>query len=195
MKPIEHAEGLFIPTVNQLRYAGWHIKNYLINKDEEELKKAKRHCKRAIYDACDARIQYALSEIEALQSDFKHTPISDTFSDYLDMIDLKNKIIEFLGKTNDTHDDSDTIFVSSEEGGEQANKGKRDEFYLDCSKFAEKIESYVAKLPVVRDELNIKTNDIINNKKQARLGIIVGVSGLILPYLSSILNWFISIFF
>jgi hypothetical protein len=45
---------LFIPSINQLRYAGYHIVRSLLNDDEKELQaervKAINHVKRAIYD-------------------------------------------------------------------------------------------------------------------------------------------------
>ncbi|MDQ6954812.1 MAG: hypothetical protein Q9M20_05155 [Mariprofundaceae bacterium] len=59
---------LAIPSVNELRYVGYHITKALChdvdsNDYNEELLRAERHCKRAVYDANEVGIEYLLRKI------------------------------------------------------------------------------------------------------------------------------------
>ena len=58
---------LFVPGVNQLRYAGQHLVRALGATDEQaarsNLDAAERHAQRALYDINDAAIQYHLAGI------------------------------------------------------------------------------------------------------------------------------------
>lgn len=78
------SQELSIPAVNELRYAGYHMVQYLSgNGDSEiELKKAQNHCKRAIYDAVEAGITHQLEMIRIFQHDFKVLILSDFIPNY-----------------------------------------------------------------------------------------------------------------
>lgn len=61
IKLIEHLDdGLLFSAVNQLRYVSFHILRFhkITDNDlkDEELRKAKNHCQRAIYDAMEIGI-------------------------------------------------------------------------------------------------------------------------------------------
>ncbi|MHA5986296.1 hypothetical protein ACVSMR_05660 [Pseudomonas aeruginosa] len=78
------SQELSIPAVNELRYAGYHMVQYLSGdgEPEVELKKAQNHCKRAIYDAVEAGITHQLEMIRIFQQDFKVLILSDFIPNY-----------------------------------------------------------------------------------------------------------------
>jgi hypothetical protein len=78
IKEIERFEGsLFIPSVNQLRYVGYHLIKALCSEDEDsfkvEIDKAENHCHRAIYDAHELGILFYLEKIKIFQENYKNS--------------------------------------------------------------------------------------------------------------------------
>ncbi|MBX8531686.1 hypothetical protein K5D32_18590 [Pseudomonas cichorii] len=76
---------LSIPAINELRYAGYHMTQFLASTGEEadkQLGKAENHCKRAIYDAVEAGVTSQLEMIKVFQSDFRNVIISETITRY-----------------------------------------------------------------------------------------------------------------
>ena len=69
-----------VPANNELRYAGHHLLQSLDGSAEvsklDELRKAKNHCERAMYDAAEAGIIYAIDEIAHFQDDYRGVVIS-----------------------------------------------------------------------------------------------------------------------
>ncbi len=85
VEQINH-EGLSIPSVNQLRYAGRHCLDSLVSDDEEvenNIYEAKDHCKRAIYDAMEIGIVTILEKIQIFNKDYKYITITDVLPDYI----------------------------------------------------------------------------------------------------------------
>jgi len=63
-------QGLILPAVNALRYAGRHLVD-AVNFDtdcdpEDELNKAKKHCRRSIYDASEAGVIFLRKKISSI---------------------------------------------------------------------------------------------------------------------------------
>jgi hypothetical protein len=87
IKDIEHnSEGLDIPSINELRYFGWHLLKALTKNNLEELNKAKNHAKRAIFDACEAQIVSNLTAIEKFQDDYRIVNVSEVLRNYSDLM-------------------------------------------------------------------------------------------------------------
>lgn len=62
-------EQLVIPSINQLRYAGYHLaKAYRRNAADEEFVLAERHCKRAIFDTGESAIFFYLTYFNKFHS-------------------------------------------------------------------------------------------------------------------------------
>ncbi|MCC6598083.1 MAG: hypothetical protein IT559_04780 [Alphaproteobacteria bacterium] len=159
IKKIEHEEGLDFPSVNQLRYVGRHLIDFLNNNDVEELRKAKRHCKRAIYDANDIGIQFYIEDIDLFKDDYKDVVIQDVLTKYLDYLDDRDAAEDFL------------------EHGRQAGDD-RDAFYEAAGEHYEKLKIAARDMERCREELNKKTNSIITSQKQVRMGTILTIIGL-----------------
>ena len=75
-----------VPANNELRYAGHHLLQALDGNAEvskpDELRKAKNHCERAMYDAAEAGIIYAIDEIARFQDDCRGVVISRVIKEY-----------------------------------------------------------------------------------------------------------------
>ena len=102
-----HTE-LTMPAVNELRYAGYHVSNYLENTElTDELNRAVGHCKRAIYDAYEASILYNIKEFRAFKEDYGKVVISEVLADYSELHFRVTSILEFFQsidkETKDEH--------------------------------------------------------------------------------------------
>lgn len=79
-------EGLAIASVNQLRYAGFHLANACVeetlDKATDHFVRARRHCLRSIYDAFDGGIIFILTEIARFQKDYRAIDIASLVPEY-----------------------------------------------------------------------------------------------------------------
>ena len=75
-----------VPANNELRYAGHHLLQALDGKEQiskaDQVRRAKNHCDRAMYDAAEAGILYAIDEIGRFQDDYKGVVVSRVVEDY-----------------------------------------------------------------------------------------------------------------
>lgn len=89
LKRVENLrDAVVIPAVNELRYAGYHIVRSLRAGPAdrlEQLARAERHCRRAVYDALDAGIVHCLNKVEAFREAYKSLPIVSIFPAYADI--------------------------------------------------------------------------------------------------------------
>ncbi|MDQ7074607.1 MAG: hypothetical protein Q9O24_05515 [Gammaproteobacteria bacterium] len=88
VKKIEGLNGeIVIPSLNELRYVGYHLVRSLCEENESEMlkqiEKAENHCKRAIYDATESGLLYFLENIMAFKRDYSNnSAIMDVLPDY-----------------------------------------------------------------------------------------------------------------
>jgi hypothetical protein len=73
------AHELSIPSVNQLRYVGYHLARSLNEEDNStefdlQIGKAKGHCQRAIYDAHEAGIIFMLERVKQFREVYSGSP-------------------------------------------------------------------------------------------------------------------------
>ncbi len=105
IKLIEHLdEGLTFQAVNQLRYVAFHLlradKTTEENLKKEELRKAKNHCERAIYDAVEPGIVHYLEEIRTFQNDYRMVEITNIIPNYLDISRKADESSGFISEKN-----------------------------------------------------------------------------------------------
>ncbi|MFV1873961.1 MAG: hypothetical protein ACMZ64_11630 [Oleiphilus sp.] len=107
--------GLLIPSINELRYCSYHIVKALAATDQSsqasELSRAKRHCRRASYDALDLGVTTLLEELYLFTAVYvkKKLVISDVISNYSEMLATRNKAQDLLSvnyKDKDKHFES-----------------------------------------------------------------------------------------
>lgn len=111
--------GLFIPAVNQLRYAGFHYIKADALKDPAEktanLEKAINHCHRAYFDTKEAMLLEQLGIFEEFRAAFAGSPnliknYPDYTEDYAQVNKIKKQIIEIRREIYaDRHDLFDRI--------------------------------------------------------------------------------------
>ena len=107
-----HGEGLVVPSLNELRYAGNHLLNSLvrcdgdIEKQKDQLRLAEKHCLRASYDASAALLSYLFySHIrfrdKYVANHFHHViAVIPNYTDYVDNFKKAQKIVQDV-KLND----------------------------------------------------------------------------------------------
>lgn len=134
---------LSIPAINELRYAGYHITQFIASETldaaNEEFGKAEKHCKRAIYDAAEAGVTYQLEMIKIFQTDFRNLNIRKVISNY--------------GEIRDKIKAASTLVL--------APRGKvdRSAYYAECAKHLEVLQ-------IAREELESYRDDLIQELKQ-----------------------------
>lgn len=106
VKKAEDVNGsIVVPSINELRYFGYHIVKALLAEDDEttlakEIEKAAGHAKRAIYDASEALIIYYLEKAESFQERHANsdsiTEILPNYVEYLKKLAQINKKIAFI---------------------------------------------------------------------------------------------------
>jgi len=101
IKLFEHLDdGLLFSAVNQLRYVSFHILRYheITDNDQknEELRKAKNHCQRAIYDIMEIGLVHYLEQIRDFEQDYRTVVIADIVPTYLEINAMAKEVTMFL---------------------------------------------------------------------------------------------------
>jgi hypothetical protein len=113
-------EGIFIPSINELRYTGYHIVRSLQKEDDssEEINKATNHAKRAIYDIDEALLTYYLLKIQEFKERYKRsTSITEVVPDYskkLVTINESNMAIQELRKNKHSYQNRELLYKEYE---------------------------------------------------------------------------------
>jgi len=75
-----------VPAANELRYAGHHLLQAIDDDgnlaDEDQLAKARNHCRRASYEAVEAGLTHALRQIHQFKEDYKLIEITPVLQDW-----------------------------------------------------------------------------------------------------------------
>ena len=155
-------EGLFYHPVNQLRYAGFHIvcaiKSTGEEEQEEEWKRARRHCQRAIYDASEMALVYCIAEINGFQQDYKKVDIAPTVNNYLEIIAQVRKAQSLIESTD--HE-------------------SREEKFDECDNMFNALRPHVDRLNDARPELNKRMNIQRRNVQLTVSGLLIAAIGIL----------------
>jgi len=172
-KKIKNAEllnkNLSIPSINELRYAGYHLLIASQSNDKEkiteELDKANRHTKRAYYDGVESVLLLKLDEIQTFDEEFSKIPeLIEVIPNYTSKFSKVTTIVEQL---------------------QDIEASTRDEKYAI-------IENYYNDIKDISTELNQSRTLIINKidingrkeKKEQRKFILMVIIGLITIFLT-----------
>lgn len=90
-----------IPAINEIRYAGYHLRQS-INKDgfvadQDQLRRAKSHAQRACYEAAEAGLVLALKEINLFRQNYKDVIVTGDVKDYIQIITIAEEAKKRLG--------------------------------------------------------------------------------------------------
>jgi hypothetical protein len=96
--------GIVIPSINELRYFGYHILKALIVEEDHapelvsrEIEKAKGHAKRAIYDASEALIVYYLEKAANFHTRHESSAcVTDVLPNYVEELQQLERISSVL---------------------------------------------------------------------------------------------------
>jgi len=97
--------------VNELRYAASHLVEYLVNEDDEHLKKFQRHCRRAKYDSKEIPVLMKKEKIDILLERFQGNEdivsdvIGEGYSKILKSRRETNKAISDANNSSDSRED------------------------------------------------------------------------------------------
>lgn len=170
LKRAEHLTNkVFIPAVNELRYAGYHLFAYLSTTGtEDDLNSAKKHCKRAIYDSAEGPLLKFLGDIQQFQTDYANFPVTSELPDYINQLrqaqDAKNLI-------------------------EKVQPDTREAYFEAVEPHLVKLNEIVDLLETARPEINKRMRNEQRNARWTVLGVMAGILAAILaitgPLLSS----------
>ena len=136
---------LSIPAINELRYAGFHMTQYLAGGEgaAEQLAKAENHCKRAIFDAVEAGVTHQLEVIKQFQFDFRLLIISEVVPGYSEIQEQANEARNLIL--------------------EPRKPEERAAYYEKCSEHLENLRKAQKKLDLHREDL-LKALQRVNNQ-------------------------------
>lgn len=105
LKLVEIDGLLDIPSVNELRYVGFHLlksmeSGIIEDVQAEELRRAKRHCERACYDAVELGVLQLLREVSNFQVKYQNYNTASHMSDYHSLLTECESIKDFMGTTS-----------------------------------------------------------------------------------------------
>ncbi|WP_019895290.1 hypothetical protein [Hydrogenovibrio halophilus] len=163
VKKAEDVNGnIIVPSINELRYFGYHIIKALLAEDDQatlvkEIEKAEGHAKRAIYDASEALIIFYLEKAELFQQRHSNNASTiDVLPDYVECLEQLESINESIGRIR-------------RDGSAYKN---RDQYYEQTLPFIEQLSKIIFKFD--------KANPIIIKKEREKTtGFILKVMTLI----------------
>lgn len=161
MKAAEWIEGTDVPSINELRYVGYHIFKactYSENpaKQREELRRAKRHCKRASFDAMELGIIFQLEQVKSFKQEFRDFVVSDVIPDYLEKLTRVQQVQKFL-------EDS-------------TGKEDRDQYYSECETHLDALKEINNALFAAREETLKKRSSVRKKTTLAIAGLAVAIA-------------------
>lgn len=115
-------EGVLLPSINQLRYAGYHIVKSLLADDEKknqaEIDRATNHAKRAIYDIDEALLIDCLDRAKIFKEKYGDSVfITDIIANYPEQLielDKANQGIQNLRKNAENYKNRHTLYQQLE---------------------------------------------------------------------------------
>lgn len=163
--------GIVIPSINELRYFGYHILKAIMAEDDHapelvsgEIEKAKGHAKRAIYDASEALIVYYLEKAANFHTRHENSAcITDILPNYVEDLQQLERIKSEIEKVR---------------SDEQAYKN-RDTHYEKCLPFIENLGSIISRF----DQANPL---IIKKEHKSTQNFIIQALGLIFAIIAAI---------
>lgn len=158
VKEVEQfAQELSIPSINELRYVGYHLARAMCESDEHELscqiEKATGHCKRAIYDAHEIGIIYMLERVRLFKDAYSPhaSSVLEVIPAYTEELSNSNKASKFIAEIKEQHRDN------------------RDDYYEVCVPHYETLRDIVERLSEAEPLINTKiTEKVAKDRKDTR---------------------------
>lgn len=159
-----------IPSLNELRYAGYHATNFLqlsissgsSAEKNAQISKAINHCRRSAYDAGEAGISVALERLRIFKEYNKQVQITSVVPDWLDCLKLCEEVR--AARQN-----------ARKSGVEQVSD------LQDRMVSFEKLAQYCVKADLAQDELSKKANDDRRASRRTLLGLVLAALAIVVP--------------
>lgn len=142
VKEAEEIDGdIIIPSINELRYIGYHVLRSIAHIDEKsfesELAKAANHARRAIYDAAEAQVIFYLEKVQSFQIRHKHSA---------SLTDVMGNYIELMHEVKSAQEEISLI-------RQKKLPVERAEYYQKCHPHIQKLKNIVSQLDVAELEI------------------------------------------
>lgn len=179
IKEVEQlSQNLSIPSINELRYVGYHLARSYIEEDQRELDihidKAKRHCMRAIYDAHEMGIIDMLRLIKLFKETY--TPFSSS------VLEVVPTYIEDLTKANNA-----SRFIANVK---ENHKNDRDAYYEHCEPYYTALRDIVDKLtlaePLVNQKIEEKRENDRTQTRRFIITVLLMLLGIVIAIIAAI---------
>ncbi len=166
-------EGLVVPSINELRYAGHHIVRGLLQDDptllEQEIKRATDHVKRSIYDTDEVLLLYYLSQAIEFKKLYGNngftTEVIPDYVKHLVDLDAANQNIQTL--RND-----------------KTKYQTREAFYTQCEPHIQQLDKVISifeqAAPMLAQKQQEKEKDDQKNSRRFWTGITVSVAAILI---------------
>jgi hypothetical protein len=139
LKTVEHlhGEGIIVPAINELRYAGNHLLRAAaaIDPDEKQknIERAKNHCKRAHYDAIEIGVIAYLEKFDKFHNDYRLIPIRPVIPEYPHYLKVRRTVLNFV---------------------EDASPEQRHKFHTQLDSYFKELKEILDNLEDYREDLN-----------------------------------------
>lgn len=158
VKEVEQlAQELSVPSINELRYVGYHLARSLCEEDNQgintQISKAKGHCKRAIYDAHEIGIISMLEQIKLFNEEYSKfsSSVIEVLPSYTLELTTASKAAQFIATIKKEHRDN------------------RDAYYEECQPHYLLLKETLEKLTIATPLINQKiTEKKENDQKDTR---------------------------
>jgi len=141
-------DGILIPSVNELRYAGCHIKRSIQAETEEDYKlhvtSAERHCKRSICDSISTLIGHINASLYDIRTAYFFIPISSHIPGHASMMAEVGTAIQFVDEH--THDE-DREAIERQENHEHRDEWPYEQLMQKLDRLQEIKKTYDAARP------------------------------------------------
>lgn len=154
IKGTEHQTNtLFIPAINELRYAGHHLLRYLTDGDDDNLISSQKHCKRAIYDAAEGPILKFLGDIAQFQDDYaEEACVTEVIPNYIELLTKASKARDLVG---------------------EVQPATREQYFESVKPHLDTLKEIVDTLVVARPEINKRVKTERMKKRNTNIAILL----------------------
>ena len=161
-----------IPAINEIRYAGYHLRKSLDPKgqvsDTDQIRTARGHAQRASYEAAEAGIVLALKVINLFKEDYKKVIVTGDVKDYIAILSKCDEAQKRLGVKRESGD------------GQQLDHVKHRELFEFLSQAADTLHA-------ARPEINKRMRETRNTNLKWIISTLVAVVLAIFAFFKDII--------
>jgi hypothetical protein len=158
-----------VPAINQLRYAGFHVLQSLVDDQVERAKhigKAESHAKRSMHDALEAGVFGSLKTIEGFKDDYRFLELPAIWPEYVDkrarIEAIRREMLGLRPRNHVSHNDK--------------LRGYNQELYAICQEFEDR-------RPILNEELRRRNKRVLFQCVGLGAAVVAAVATLIALFL------------